>query len=148
MGFDIRFSFFGEEQVARGLEGFAARARDMRPAWKQIRSRFVDYETSWFDSEGDGHWPALSKDYAEWKARHFPGRKMLVRSGDMRESVLKPDIDVTEPSYAVFGTADPVAGYHQKGAGRLPVRRVIDIDEQERREWVRVVQRYLLEEEQ
>lgn len=145
MAVHVRFSFFGEQQVGRTLEGFAERARDMRPAWERIRSRFIDYEQRWFDSEGDGDWPPLSKDYGEWKARHFPGRKILVREGDLKESVLKPDIDIMEPSYAMFGTADPVAGYHQRGDGRLPRRRVIDISDEEKRLWVKIVERYLVE---
>lgn len=139
----LRFSFFGEDQVNRTLLGYAERARDMRPAWEQIKQRFVAYEQDWFTSEGEGTWPALSPSYAHWKARHFPGRPILVRTGDLRDSVTKPDIAVMEPGYAIFGTADPKAVYHQKGDGRLPRRRVIDIGEEERREWVRVVQRYL-----
>jgi phage gpG-like protein len=143
MAVHIRFRFFGEDQVSRSLLAYAERAGDMRPAWEELRDRFVGYEEKWFDSEGDGRWPPLSASYAEWKARHFPGRKTLVREGDLKASVLKPDIEVMEPTFAMFGTADPVAGYHQKGDGRLPMRRVIDLSEEEKREWIRVVQRYL-----
>ena len=143
MGYHIRFTFFGEDQVERTLLGYAERSTDMRPAWEQIEARFVEYEEDWFAAEGDGTWPPLSRSYAEWKARHFPGQPTLQREGILVESVLRPDISVMEPSYAIFGTADPVAGYHQKGGGNLPVRKVIDLSDEERQEWVRIVQAHL-----
>ena len=146
MAAHIRFTFFGEDQVDRSLLAFAARAADMTPAWEQIRERFVGYEGRWFGSEGDGNWPALSPSYAKWKAKHFPGQKILVRTGQLKASLEKPDIATIEPAYAIFGTGDPVAGYHQTGGGNLPRRRVVDLDDSERGEWVRVVQRYLIEE--
>lgn len=146
MAVHIRFSFFGEEQVDRSLMAFAERSSDLTPAWELIRQRFVAYEQKWFSSEGDGNWPALSPDYARWKAKHFPGQKILVRTGQLKASLEGPDIAIMEPSYAVFGTGDPVAAYHQTGGGNLPRRRVIDLDDDERTEWVRVLQRYLVEE--
>jgi phage gpG-like protein len=143
----IRFTFLGEPQVDRRLEGFADRAQDMTKAWEAIRERYRDYEEQWFASEGNGEWSPLSPRYAKEKARRYPGKPILQREGELLESVTKPDIDVIEPSYAIFGTSDPVAGYHQRGEGRLPVRRVIDIDETERVEWAKIVQRVLVEED-
>jgi phage gpG-like protein len=140
----IRFTFFGEDQVNRTMVGFAERAADMRPAWDLIETRFTEYEEKWFSSEGDGQWPQLSKDYARWKAVHFPGEPVLHREGTLQDSMTKPDISIKEPGYAIFGSGDPVAGYHQGGKGNLPIRRVIDLDEDERSEWVKVVQRHLL----
>lgn len=143
MAVHLKFSFFGEAQVDRTLLAYAERAADMRPAWDLLEDRFRAYEQAWFDSEGDGRWPQLSRSYGAWKAKHYPGRKILVREGDLRASVLKPDISVKEPGYAIFGTGDPVASYHQRGDGHLPVRKVIDLDDTEREEWVRTVQGWL-----
>lgn len=140
----IRFRFLGEQQIDRTMQAFADRARDMRPAWDALRLRFVQYEADWFAGEGDGRWAPLSPDYARWKARHYPGKEILQREGDLLDSVTRPDIDVREPTFAIFGTSDPVAGYHQDGTDRMPARRVIDLDETEREEWVRTVQRYLV----
>ncbi len=141
----LRFTFFGEDQIDRSLLAIAERAQDMRPAWDALEARCTGYEERWFASQGDGQWPQLSRNYGAWKARHFPGKPILQREGELLASVTKPDISVKEPSYAIFGTGDPVAVYHQKGSGRLPIRRVIDLSDDERREWVRVVQRYLVE---
>lgn len=143
----LRFEFFGEEQVNRSLLAIDDRARDMRPAWDALRDRFVAYEADWFDSEGRGDWPPLSRDYAAWKARHYPGKPILRRDDTLYDSVTRPDIDVREPAFAVFGTGDPVAVYHQRGTDRMPARRVIDLDEDERRQWVKTVQAYLIGED-
>lgn len=144
----LRFTFFGEDQIDRSLLGLADRARDLTPAWDVLEERFTGYEARWFASQGDGQWPQLSKTYREWKARHFPGKPILQREGELLASVTKPSISVKEPSFAIFGTDDPKAPAHQRGEGHLPVRRVIDLDEEERREWVRVVQRFLIEGEE
>ncbi len=148
MAVSLRFEFFGEQQVDRRLEGFEARSRDMRPAWDELRDRFVAYEEDWFASEGRGGWAPLSPDYARWKATHFPGEPILRREHTLYDSLMGPDVDVREPAFAMFGTSDPVAAYHQRGDGNhLPIRRVIDVDDTERAEWARVVQRHLVEED-
>lgn len=38
------------------------------------------------DADGN-HWPELSSKYAEWKAKHYPGRPMGVKEGLMREGM-------------------------------------------------------------
>lgn len=141
----MRFSFLGEDQINRTLEGFADRAQDMRPAWDNVREFFTDYEEKWFADRGRG-WKQLSPSYAAWKEKHYPGQPILVREGEMEASLTDgPAIDVREPSYAIFGTDDPKAALHQRGEGRLPQRRVIDVDDEGRAEIVRFVQRYLVE---
>lgn len=142
----LRFTFLGEEQVDRSLTRFE-RVADMRPAWALLRERFRVAEDRQFASQGRGSWPPLSRVYGAWKARHFPGRPLMVREDELRRSLVDgPEIDIEEPSYAIFGTAVPYAVFHQRGAGRLPQRKVIDLDETERQEWVRTVQRWLVEE--
>lgn len=145
MGLRLRFTVFDEQQVNRVLEGLDNRARDMRPAWDEVREYFSDYEERWFLARGRG-WRPLSRSYERWKARHFPGKPIMVRTGELEQSLEEPSIDIREPTYAIFGTDVPYAGYHQRGGGRLPQRRVIDFDEPGRREIARFVQRHLIEE--
>jgi hypothetical protein len=42
-----------------------------------------------FETEGElvGGWPDLEPGYAAWKARHFPGRKILERTRRLRSSL-------------------------------------------------------------
>ncbi len=142
----LRFSFLGETQVDRSLARFE-KVDDMRPVWRRLKERFVAYETDTFASSGRGGWPPLSPPYAAWKGRHFPGKPVLRREDELFHSLTdRLDIDIEEPGFAIFGTADPVAVFHQKGMGRLPVRKVVDLSESERQEWVRTVQEWLVSE--
>lgn len=142
----LRFEFFGEAQVDRTLDRFA-KADDMRPAWALLRERFVAYEAETFSSEGHGSWSPLSPAYAAWKGRHYPGKTIMRREDDLFHSLTDNlDIEIMEPDYAIFGTADPVAEFHQRGMGNLPRRKVIDLSEAERQEWVRTIQDWLIRE--
>jgi phage gpG-like protein len=144
MGIRLKFRFLGEEQVNRTLEAFEYRAQDMRPAWDDVKEFFTDYEEKWFGDRGRG-WVALSPTYAAWKAKHFPGKPIMQRSGDLLDSLTGPSIDIREPGYAIFGTDVEYAVYHQDGDGQKQ-RRVIDVDDAGRAEIVRFVQRHLVEE--
>lgn len=82
-----------------------------------------------FALEGGGSgpsWAALSPTYAAWKAKQFPGRGILVRSGALKASLAGPDaaagIFRTTPTALEIGTAVPYALYHQLGGARLPQR--------------------------
>ncbi len=143
----LRFSFYGDVQLDRTLGRFAVAAADMRPAWAQLRALFVEMERRQFGSEGgnSGGWRPLTPAYARWKASHYPGMTILKATSHLFDTLTNgPDIDIEEPSYAIFGTGDPVGAYHQRGAGRLPQRRPIELTEADRQEWVRVIQAYLL----
>lgn len=142
----LKFAFFGETQIDRTIARLE-RVDDMRPAWALLKERFLAWEARWFASEGSGTWSPLSPPYAKWKAQHYPVQTILRRDDVLHRSLtVGPDIDIEEPSFAIFGSADPVARYHQEGAGRLPVRKVISLDENERQEWVKTVSRWLQEE--
>lgn len=71
-------------------------------------------------------WAALSPAYAAWKAQHFGGRGILVRSGALKASVSGPDaagaIFRPGPTALEIGTSVPYAMYHQIGGARLPQR--------------------------
>ncbi|MEO8483330.1 MAG: hypothetical protein ABI634_14045 [Acidobacteriota bacterium] len=89
-----------------------------------------------FDSEGGGvgGWAPLSEDYAAWKAKHFPGRPILVRTGALKESLT---FDGTSPGPEgifdagkgglVIGTKLSYGKYHQRPtkSGRPPQRRFL-----------------------
>jgi phage gpG-like protein len=145
MATEIVIHVDGITDLVGSLEALATRVEDLSPAWQEIRERFVTYEENWFESQGNGNWPQLSKDYAEWKHKHFPGEPILVRTGRLRETVTEPDILIIEPNRVTFGTSDPVAAAHQDGTGRLPVRKVIDVSDGEIDEWADIIKQHILE---
>jgi phage gpG-like protein len=142
----VRFEFFGEEQIARTLEGIEDRAEDASEAWEAIADRFVVAQRRQFASEGgygSGGWSPLSPRYAAWKARHYPGKGILERTDELRRSLTEgPEVRIIQPHDAWIGSTVGYGRYHQGGDG-VPRRRPVEFPESERREWAKIVQRFL-----
>jgi len=52
--------------------------QDFRPFWEDYATPEVTEEIARiFATEGYGQWPQLSPKYAQWKRKHYPGKKML-----------------------------------------------------------------------
>ncbi len=145
---EVRFEFFGDAQVDRSLEGLEARGRDLAPAWEQIADRFVEAEKAQFSSQGEwgsGGWQPLSPRYAAWKARHYPGATILVRTRELLRSLTQgPEVRIIEPHDMWIGSRVRYGAYHQRGGRHLPRRPPGDLPESERVGWVRVVHEWLI----
>lgn len=143
----LQFTFWGEAQVDRTLEVVSLHAQDATPVWEELADRFLDDERRQFQSEGaygSGRWAPLSPKYAAWKARHWPGRGILVRTGELVASLTQgPQVRVITPSQMAVGSAVDHGKYHQRGQG-VPRRRPVELPESERREWTRAVHRFLV----
>lgn len=142
----FRLEFWGDEQVSRTLERWSDNAEDLTPAWDELRDRFVRLEERQFSSQGrygSGGWSPLSPGYASWKARHYPGRPILEREGDLRRSLTEPAVYLATPRSMVVGSDVEHGLYHQRGDG-VPRRRPVELPESERREWVQVLQRFIV----
>jgi len=107
------------EEMAQLDTADMARLRD------RMDSRFKLHERSLFATEGaagGSRWPELSSGYAKSKARKFPGRKILQRTGRLRRSLTEDGAEHVA-TYALrpwasvtLGTKDTIAAYH---TGRL-----------------------------
>lgn len=70
-------------------------------------------------------WPPLSEKYAKWKRIHFPGKPILVRTGELKDSM----VNVTHPDNiskigkfsAAFGSKVSYGIYHDS---ELPRRKL------------------------
>lgn len=85
-------------------------------------------------------WPRLSSAYEAQKAKRFPGRPMLVRSGLMQRSFRS---SFTDSSARVRNTA-PYFKYHQSDLPRtskLPRRAIMDVDETRQRVITQIIRR-------
>ena len=151
----LTFSFYGDAQIDRSLARFADTVGDARPAWEAMAERFARTNRRQFATEGrhaSGGWAPLSPRYAEWKAEHYPGKPILEREGNLVESLTRRPfgVEVIEPDRMVLGTdvrspeGYPYAEAHQHGTGRMPQRRPVELREQERREWIKLLQRYIV----
>jgi phage gpG-like protein len=145
----ITFEFFGEPQLSRTLARMTEAVDDLRPVWEALADRFASLEGRQFATEGrygSGGWAPLSPRYAAWKARHYPGKTILRRTDDLYRSLTERPlgVEVIEPRFAIFGTAVEYGQYHQHGTAHMPRRRPVEFPESERREWVKVLQRFLV----
>lgn len=113
---------------------------DWTPFWNQYFSPlFYQREEELFASGGgSAPWAALSPTYSKWKARHFPGRGILMASGALKTSLTRPFAAgaVYRPSAQglLIGSSLPYARAHFTGTGpqsrgpkKLPKRREMRI---------------------
>lgn len=105
--------------IGPGLQPFLERT---------LRSRFAAEGTG---GPAAGKWGALSRRYAAWKAVHYPGRKILARSGTMRSALTNSFAPgayrQTGPTSFGFGTDGiEYASFHQTGTRRMQARPPFD----------------------
>lgn len=149
MGFRISFSFYGDVQVDRTLARFSENVQDATPVWDQIADDFAKGEARQFASAGayaSGGWAPLSPRYAAWKARTHPGQPLMVLSGNLRDSLTRRPfgIEAIEPQSMTIGSDVDYGAYHQHGDPPLPQRRVVELTESRRRQWVRWLQQHIV----
>lgn len=139
---------FGETQVDRTLTRLIDAATDARPAWDEIADRFASIEEQQFSSEGragSGGWAPLSSAYAQWKARHYPGKPILERSGSLRDSLTRRPfpIEKIDRLDMTIGSDSEYGRYHQAGTERMPQRKPVDLTEYQRRDLVKIMQAHV-----
>ena len=146
----LEFGVAGEKQIRRGLSRFGDQVKDLSEPFREIVKAFHEGMGKQFETQGaygSGGWQALSPDYAARKAVEYPSAGILVRSGLLSESLTGRNpwaIENVEPLRLEVGTKIPYGLYHQKGTSRMPARRLIDLTEEQKREWMRIIQRYLV----
>lgn len=131
VGFTIEIQ--GGEKVNVALSRFGEDVEDWTAFWQErFGPQFSADVQANFDGEGKfvGGWMPLSPGYAAWKAKKFPGKKMLERTGRLRNSLRFANGEMgseglfdPQPKSLTVGTLVPYAGDHQFGKDRLPQRR-------------------------
>lgn len=160
---NIEFSVDGDTQISRQLELAQSWARDMHEPLEEMMDLIVEDVRAQFDSEGaqgaHGPWQKLSDAYGKWKARHWPGRPILVLTGGMKGAMLNKTVAVhVGPDRAVYEPKSAIAGFHQRGGTwvgpswghpqlqvhHLPARRMVDLTDEFKHEAVdRVFARWI-----
>lgn len=126
----------GLASTSTRLNRLSAQVADWTPFWNQYFSPlFYQREAEIF---GAAQWKPLSATYAAWKARHVPGRGILVSSGALKTSLTRPFAAgaIYRPlaQGLVIGSSLPYARAHFTGTGpqrlgprSLPARREIQV---------------------
>lgn len=140
----------GDAQLARGLSRFGEDCKDLRPAFKQIATSFRQIEAKQFSSQGgygSGGWTALRASTIARKERGGYPMDILVRTGALRDSLIERTsgtvIDI-QPLKLSLGTSVPHAIFHQRGTRHMQARPLIQLTEGDKRDWMKMLQRYLV----
>lgn len=147
----------GDVQLRRRIDGLAANLEDFRPAFEQMADVWLEHMQQVFATEGmatAGHWPALSPAYAAWKAKHYPGTHLLVREGTLGLAMTSKggpgNIREISATQMVLGGRRPtpngnwdVGRLHQEGTRFIPRRRIINLPEWLKRQWMQILRQHL-----
>jgi hypothetical protein len=123
----------------RTLFQLTERLGNWKEFWVRVfLPRYLETVQQNFITEGElvGGWPDLNPTYAAWKARHFPGRKILELTRRLRRSLM-PGVSGTSgagsdtvlqvrPRELVIGTRVPYARWHADSRPFLLRVRVAD----------------------
>lgn len=147
----LKFEFLGETQIMAKFNRLAEKISDYSDVFEKLGDDFYEIEKRLFGSQGGsgdkGKWKALSPKYAAWKSKNYPGQPILVQTGELRDSLTQKggqNIRAISRKQAVFGTYDEKAIYHQQGSGKLPKRRPIDLNEQDKSRWMKIVHEFIV----
>lgn len=102
----------------------------------------LDYQRRHMDSEFGGGWTPLGDEYRLRKIEAVGALPILQYSGGLNRSLTQEGAtgyvrEETADALRV-GSSNPLARYHHRGAGRLPVREVIVITTAEGRQHMEV----------
>lgn len=129
MNLSIQVKITGSDRVRRKMTKLGSSLYNFKDAMNQIGrdgSRYFQ-GTAWQSQGGvyGNKWDALSANYASRKAKRYPGRGPLEKTGTMRRSF---DHEATRSS-VVIGNTTPYFEYHQSSAPRskIPRRQMIGV---------------------
>ena len=156
--FSVELGVKGEMRSGRfGIEGLEAQIKDFTPVWPKVAEVVRAALARGFEQEGNvyGKWAPLTRKYGAWKARRFPGRKILHGpdrprhiGGQLRDSLTRkghPDAVQTETPTGLFISSDvPYATYHQHGTGRMVARPPLGLSDRDKASIAQVIHRYFM----
>lgn len=138
----------GADKAAAELTALSGKMQNLRGLFEQVLEPDIyEWQTERFDAEGKPErWARLSARYAAWKARRYPGRRILEREGLLREGLTRRGgrfqvRRVTDASLEL-GTSAPYAQFHQFGTRRMPRREIVTITGDDERRWARLAEDY------
>lgn len=132
--YGLQMSLDGQQHLIRTFETLGEAVKDFSPVWKEVIAGVKTDIEKRFDTQGAdiGGWKPLSSEYVAWKARKGFHKQILMRTGLLKESLLKEgmgkgfNIERIEPVGFEFGTSVSYGFWHQKGTARgLPQRRIL-----------------------
>lgn len=153
MPVQIRFSFFGQDQILATLWRIRNNIGDLRTGFNNVGDYLAAVNKRHFDTEGEsgasGKWAPLSPKYAAWKEKHYPGKPILRRTDALYKGLTERPMAVESitATTAVFGTDRFYAAIHQRGgwvSGWPPERPVIALTQADKDVIVKILQQAIV----
>lgn len=147
----IEFSIYGEKQVDRELLRHAEVALDATPAFKAVAEKMQEDIKKNFESEGAtmaGGWAALKPSTIAFKQAKGIDKGILQETGALMRSLTEEGEGMNleiDPSGLKMESEVPYGIFHQKGTKNMVQRRVVDFTTVQRREYSKIIQRFLVE---
>lgn len=144
---DMRLEVEGAKEVQKMLDELGADMRDLRGAMNAVGNNARSYFSGQvFASRGQAigqPWQRLSEPYATKKARQFPGRMPLKRTGAMSKSFRHTADNMSVTIY----NFDPKFRYHQSTEPRskIPRRAMIGVSAHLERSTTAIIAKVLAE---
>lgn len=143
----------GDRELSRRLSGFIARIEDWRSFFEYVLVdwQFTQQQLFMLEGafEGQSRWTTLGDAYEAWKARHWPGAKILERTGELREATTNPVTVITATEMRLTVDSD-YAIYHQSSRPRtstLPRRAFASLTAKQKSRWVGFLRKHIWDEE-
>lgn len=122
----------GIKPLNKKLTAHAAKFTDLGPMFLEMITEIGQAEAEWFASSGGGTWAPLSPEYAAAKAAKFPGKPILIATGELQKSIVTPAaaMRITSP-YTMDWVSDRMtegsnpwnlAYLHREGTPTMPSR--------------------------
>lgn len=148
----ITIETLGDERFVRGFNRIPDDVKDLSVPFAEIYRDFTLVNHRNFLAQGYPlHWVPLSPQYAAWKQKHFPGLPILVRSGEMRDSLASTGAGMGPGAIreihardAWFGTSVRYARFHQTGTRRMPRRKPVQLADEDKVRWGRIIHRWFV----
>lgn len=141
----LRVEAIGQAVVERQLLAMADRTADATPAMDAVIDGLYESARKQFESQGSyggTPWPAIAQSTVERKMREGLDLRILHATLDLRDSLTQPggaNVAIARRDGVIFDTTIPYAKYVKE---RRPL---LAPPEAERRQWVKIVQRWIID---
>jgi phage gpG-like protein len=139
----FKLNIFGDERLLKKFDDIEGYLDDLRKPLNDTGDLLMDKYDDNFPAEGRilrKPWKQLKASTLAQKARlGFGNKGILERTGKLRKGFEKK---VTSGSVRVFNEV-PYYKHHQKGSGRLPQRKMIDITENIKQDIIEIFRKRL-----
>lgn len=138
---EIQITIAGDKETVKKLEKFEGALSDWQSELQSIGGLLQTfYSTAVYETEGGAFgapWAQLSQPYEAWKRTAYPGRGILVRSGDMKRGY---KYTAGRSEMKLWNPVD-YAKFHQYGTSRMPQRLLLKLDDQRKNEIIKVIKK-------